>query len=784
MKKYILLSLMIATIFSCKDFLEEKSVTTLTQDYYKTADGLQSLVKGSYQILRFKPDYNQGNYLYGIGSDVEVFCWSLADRIAMGSYNPSGWDPANSSATLMAGLTNMIIGGASGGFTEGAYPEIGRCNIFFENYATMDAATQSSLAIRKGEMLFLRSYAYFLVTNVLGDCPLILHSFSGLPSNFNFPKVKVELIYNQMIKDMREAVDLLPATTTELGRITKPAAAHLLAKLYLARAQGAEFQASAEPTLKALYKGTHTTDLDSVIYYSSVAINLIAPSNAAYGGLTTNFATLFTTTSDYARDTQKEILLSAQYEPTQTYDGRYGNTMIHLFNSNHTSLRACTPRTLDYGRPYATAGPSDWGYDQYTDRANDSRYYKSFLTDYIATATTTSGGKPWDKPTAYYYNNYLNPTATIKAVIGAVKITLGGRSIVYIENSKDQPLDSLWVNSQPYIMMVRWMAGSPNHAGYFDGSGNPKAGAMVDPLNPVRLNTAATTQSTTEITTAAGYTHRLFYRVSGDQAEAFGIDRGLAVSQWYMGPKKWIDQYRGKSTDVNGAGSIDIPLFRLAETYLIRAEAYGRRDGASSALAIADINVLRKRAAYHATEKRSDVLITLEPDVITGKLSIPAGEKLAPYTVVTDSYAKIAVDGTEWQAATAKAAKENYPAEATTDLKRFIHFIYNERGREFICEMMNVEDLHNAGIWYERIRDRDMMGAPTTSKGTAQFPFAYDYLGATQTGSLGARGIGKGTLDRKYSFKPWPLTFMQLLTDENNNPLDAAAIAAYQNFGY
>ena len=98
--------------------------------------------------------------------------------------------------------------------------------------------------------------------------------------------------------------------------------------------------------------------------------------------------------------------------------------------------------------------------------------------------------------------------------------------------------------------------------------------------------------------------------------------------------------------------------------------------------------------------------------------------------------------------------------------------------------MMNVEDLHNAGIWYERIRDRDMMGAPTTSKGTAQFPFAYDYLGATQTGSLGARGIGKGTLDRKYSFKPWPLTFMQLLTDENNNPLDAAAIAAYQNFGY
>ena len=56
MKKYILLSLLITSLFSCKDFLEEKSVTTLTQDYYKTAEGLQSLCKGSYQFLRFKSD--------------------------------------------------------------------------------------------------------------------------------------------------------------------------------------------------------------------------------------------------------------------------------------------------------------------------------------------------------------------------------------------------------------------------------------------------------------------------------------------------------------------------------------------------------------------------------------------------------------------------------------------------------------------------------------------------------------------------------------------------------
>lgn len=783
MKKYILLLLVIATTFSCKDYLEEQSVTTLTQDYYKTAEGLQSLVKGSYQILRFKSDYNQGNYIFGIGSDVEAFSWSNADRVAMGSYNISGWDPASTTTTRMTSLTNMLIGGTSGNFTEGAYPEIARCNIFFENYANLTAADQTNLSARKGEMLFLRSYAYFLVTNALGDAPLILKPVPDNVPNFNFPKEKMEVIYNQIIKDMRQAVDLLPTTSTELGRITKPAAQHFLAKLYLVRAQGAEFQNSAEPTLKALYKGANTADLDSAVYYSTQAINQISStSNAAYGGLTPNFATLFTTTSDYARDAQKEILLSAQYEPTQTYDGRYGNTLVHLFNSNHTTLRACTPRTLDYGRPYATAGATDWGYDQYTDRVNDSRYYKTFLTDYIATATTTSGGKTWEKTTAFYYNNYLKSASASSAVVGAVKITLGGRSIVYIENSKDQPLDSLWVVSQPYIMMVRWMAGSPNKAGYFNADGTPKAGAMVDPTNPVRISKDAVDGTTTVITTAAGNTHRLYYRLSGDQGNYFGLDRGNDVAQWYMGPRKWLDQYRGKSTDVNGSGSIDIPLMRLAETYLIRAEAYGRKGDYTSA--ITDLNVLRKRAAYHSGEKRSDVLMTLEPAVITGKLTVPASEKTAPYAVTTDSYDKIKIDGTEWQAGTAKGALENYPAEATTDLQRFIQFIYNERGRELIFELTNVEDLHNAGIWYERIRDRDNMGAPATSKGTVNFPFPYDYQGATSTATIGAKGIGKGTLDRKYSFKPWPLAFIQLLTDENNVPLDAAAQAAYQNSGY
>lgn len=767
MKKYIVLFALIISFASCKDFLEEKTVTTLTQDFYKSADGLESLVKGSYQILRFKPDYNQGHYLFGTCSDVEVFDWSLADRISMGTYAIDGWGAAATGTRMTPNVTSLI-GSISGGVSEGVYPEVSRCNIFLENYQLLDAATQTKMAARKGEILFLRSYSYYLITNVLGDAPLILKSYAGMPENFAFPKVPMETIYKQMIGDLRIAIGLLPATTTELGRITKPAAAHFLAKLYLHRAQAAKWS-GAETHLKMLYKGNVSTDLDSANFYATMVIDQMK-GNTASGGLEPDFATLWkNATGDYTRDKSKEIILSAQYEATQTYDGRYGNNLVHLYNSNHTSLRACTPRTLDYGRPFATAGPTDWGIDMYTDRANDSRYYKTFLTDYIATDAKEAGGKPWDAATAYYYNNKLKPAGEANAVVNALsKIKYQKRSIVYIENSKDQPLDSLWVVSQPYIMMVRWMVGSPNNAGYFTKTGSTitgfKPGADVNPANPV-------------ITDITG--RKLMYRVSGDKGEPFGLDRGLAVAQWYAGPKKWLDINRGKGTDANGSGAIDFPIFRLAETYLIRAEVLGRQGNFPAA--IADLNVLRKRAAYHAGEKRSDALVTLEPAVITGKLTIPAAEKVAPYNVVTDSYSKITIDGTEWQSGSERANLENYPPTAVSDEDLFIQFVYNERARELIFELTNWEDLHNAGILYDRVYYRDNMGAPVASTGTAKFPFPADDI---STGNNGAKGTGKGQFQKFNTFKAWPQSFLELLTDENGNAMAADAKAAYQNAGY
>ena len=54
MKKYIPILIMVlaGSFSSCKKFLEEKQVSNLTQEYFNTEDGLNSLINGLYVYAR------------------------------------------------------------------------------------------------------------------------------------------------------------------------------------------------------------------------------------------------------------------------------------------------------------------------------------------------------------------------------------------------------------------------------------------------------------------------------------------------------------------------------------------------------------------------------------------------------------------------------------------------------------------------------------------------------------------------------------------------------------
>ncbi|MEO6548988.1 MAG: RagB/SusD family nutrient uptake outer membrane protein [Ferruginibacter sp.] len=717
MKKYIsiLIVLIVWSFSSCKKFLDEKQVSNLTQDFYKTQDGVNSMINGLYVYARVKHEWD-ANGARLTQSETDAY---------MTSSNTYATLPATtygSNVSSIAGNVNNYIGSANSSYAPmGAYPHINNCNIALDvidnikpgKFGTDDIFRKQ----KRSEVLFLRSWAYYLISNQLGDVPLLLSAKREDAGVYNYPKSPIADVYKQIISDMRFAFDNLPAIQSDRGRVTKLAAAHFLAKLYLARAQAADYQNSGEPHLKMLYKGNVATDLDSVIYYASAAID----GNGGVAGLAPDYWTLFdprvSETSPH-----KEVLWAAQFDINISLDGRFGgNRSVNYHIGNYTDATGVI-RSMAYGRPFGTFKATDFGYDNFVDKIHDSRYYKTFSYEYISNA---AGSFTWNAAAAAWWNAN-KPASEPTVVSGQPRAVSGKRALTFLENNISEALDSTAVMSQPYQFIVRWVKSS--------------------------------------------VTNRLYYRLNYNQTN-LGLNTGAPAP--YLSVKKYVDPLRGGSSDESNfnseSGTRDAILMREGETYLIRAEAYGRKG--LYALAVNDINVLRQRAAYKSGESRPNILVEWEPKATT----LTPAERIAPYAASGSSYNAIKITENIFTPGTPEATAENYIPTATSKADQFIQFIYNEKTRELLGEGMLWEDLHNAGILYDRTIYLNQMASPLSGR----WPVAYN----TANGN-GQNGNGKGQMKKEYTFRPWPDAYLVQLTDENGKALDNAAKAAYQNPGY
>lgn len=717
----LMLSLLLTSSFtSCKKFLEEKQVSSLTQNYYNDEAGLNALINGLYVYARVKHEWD-GNGAKLIEPETDAY---MHVDLNFARYSSAAYG-SDVSTIATQNITNYL-GGANSNFAPmGAYPHINNCNIaldIIDNTKPGRFATDEPYRkAKRSEILFLRSWAYFLISNQLGDVPLLLTPKREDNGIYNYPKAKLEDIYKQIISDMRYAYANLPTTASDKGRVTKAAAGHFLAKLYLVRAQGAAFANSSEPTLKMLYKGNVTTDLDSVITIATEVIN----SKGGAGGLAQDYWSLFNPAVSET-NTSGEVLWSAQFDVNTSLNGRFGgNRSVNYHIGDYTANTGVT-RSQAYGRPFATYKPTDWAYDNFRDKINDSRYYKTFQYEYISNMSTGSTSFTWTAATAAWWNAN-KPAGEPAVTAGQKRIQFGQRALIYLENQKNEALDSLMVMSQPYQFQVRWVKSATTGKYYY----------RINPVNGASIGLATNTRNI------------------------------------YLSSKKYIDPLKGGSSDESNfnseAGTKDAILMRLAETYLIRAEAYGRKG--MYGLAVNDINVLRQRAAFKGGEARPKVAVEWEPQAST----LSAAEKQAPYTASGDSYTKITVTENYFTPGMPEALAEGYIPTASSKEDMFIHFIYNEKAREFLSEGIAWEDLHNAGILYDRVEYLNQMA----SDKAGLWPVA-----ANPDGGNGQDGNGKGQMKRTYTLRPWPNSFLVQLTDQGGQPLDAAARAAYQNPGY
>ncbi len=166
---------------------------------------------------------------------------------------------------------------------------------------------------------------------------------------------------------------------------------------------------------------------------------------------------------------------------------------------------------------------------------------------------------------------------------------------------------------------------------------------------------------------------------------------------------KQEDPYRASVNET--MGTKDGVLARLGETYLIIAEAYGRKGNFQKACDY--INVLRERASFKAGEKKS-----LHWYFEGGERANANGSydkmKVVPEYFTTSSYDK----------------QEMFDkVNATTPQDRFIHFMLNERTREMTGELNRWSDLQRTETFYVRTKAFNKFPNSTVSDATNLHPY-------------------------------------------------------------
>lgn len=376
---------------SCSDsFLNEELKTQYSTDRFRTQEGLDDLVTGAYQKLKFK-----FNYIWAIE------CHNMGvDEFTDANNTMPAWNHYSQDLNSAEAAANQPM-------WDNYYGLIEPANLIIANIPQYYNQNSASYNTRLGEGYFLRAYAYFELVKQFGGVPLKL-----LPSNSvetYFTRNSEEEVYAQIIADLEEAYKLLPEKGEAPGRVTKYAAAHFLAKTHLFRAS----------ELYSAWNGNYVaTDLDAVIKYGQEVV--------AAHPLCNNFVELW----DYqgpngANEKVSEIILAAQFSNDESTWGRYGNQM-HLYYPSVYQDMAGTKRDISGGREFSYVSATEYTMEVF-DRVNDSRFWKSFITCYGA--NDTSGAPTWTE------EDINSGHAPAGAVNGGKRFTAGELGIKYIVNN-------------------------------------------------------------------------------------------------------------------------------------------------------------------------------------------------------------------------------------------------------------------------------------------------------------------------------------------------------------
>jgi hypothetical protein len=501
MKKIILYTLLsLAGVLSgCDKFLVEDQRADLNPSYLYTANGFKSSLDAA---------YGNNRLLWG-NQDLFTITVIGTDEFYTGKDGSNNITKYNSSYTASIGqLINVW---------RACYTGINTCNALIDNASTVADISDDVKNQSVAEAKFLRANYYFVLAQFWGDVTLNKNFLSNPDTNVK--RDALSDVYEFIIQDLMDAIGVLPSTTTLPGKATKPAAMHLLAKVYLTRA-------GSSARLTDDYKNAAATAVD--------LIGNVAPASGLK--LLPNFQDVFAE----GNENNSEVLWTVQHTNNLAYNGPnnsggYDNVLNHMWVPQY-ELQPGMKRSTEYGRPYIRCVPTRWLTDTlFKERINDTRYAKTFQTVWYSN---------YDASIPLWTADIVTPglpPGVNSSLLGKPKFVAGDTAI--------------------YMPGVQWTGAKIDKARYkvyCPGS-----------VKSAFYNTKDSKGNVTKIT-----------------YEGYNTSMSPAM-------KKYFDT---KRADLNYPSIRPVIVYRLAETYLIAAEALFR-DGQTGA-ALPYINGVRERAAY------------------------------------------------------------------------------------------------------------------------------------------------------------------------------------------
>jgi len=328
-------------ITGCNKMLDEDVVSSVTDEFYNTPAGFQAAVNGSYAGLR-------SFYSTERGMTTSVFGTDTYTNGSDGDFKFANQYTSQLDARYahLRELWNAF------------YQAINTSN------ATIDRADKvpdlDSVAKRLGvaQARFCRANYYFLLVQMFGAVPLRLQENTQIVSESH--RDPVPDIYNAIIADLTLAAQVLPVTQAEWGRATKPAAEHLLARVYLTRATSAA-------------KGAN--DYDSAAAYATKVIS-------QYGlSLLPDVGQVWA----QGKENSAEAVWAVQYTTDALYNTG-DNNACRFFLMQYDVLGGMK-RDISNGTPWKRFRPTKFLLDTlYADRVHDTRYEKFFTTVWFSNA--------------------------------------------------------------------------------------------------------------------------------------------------------------------------------------------------------------------------------------------------------------------------------------------------------------------------------------------------------------------------------------------------------------